>query len=56
MDRSKQLEQELETGEDIEVAWFTEKEVEQLILRADKFSEERSVAALLRFLHQPKKK
>ena len=52
VDRSKQGKQELETGENIEVEWFPEEEVTKLILESDKFSEERSVAALMRFLNQ----
>ena len=52
VDRSQHAEQELETGENIEVAWFTEEEVKKLILEPDKFSEERSVATLMRFLYK----
>lgn len=52
VNRSEQGLQELETGENIEVVWFTEEEVKKLILESDKFSEERSVAALMRFLHR----
>lgn len=54
VDRSQQGVQELETGENIEVAWFREEEIKKLILEPDKFSEERSVATLMRFLHRAK--
>src|SRR3989338_10074511 len=54
VNRSQQSVQELETGENIEVVWFTEEEVKKLILESDKFSEERSVATLMRFLHRAK--
>lgn len=49
VDRSQQGTQELETGENIEVVWFGEEEVKKLILEPNKFSEERSVATLMRF-------
>jgi len=52
VDKSKQGTQELETGENIEVVWFSKEEVKKLILESDKFSEERSVATLMRFLSQ----
>lgn len=54
VNRSQQGVQELETGENIEVVWFTEEEVKKLILESNKFSEERSVATLMRFLHREK--
>lgn len=50
VDRSQQGVQELETGENIEAIWFSKEEVKKLILEPDKFSEERSVATLMRFL------
>lgn len=53
VNRSDQGVQELEPGENIEVVWFGEEEIKELILESDKFSEERSVAALMRFLHRP---
>ena len=52
VDRDQQGVQELETGEDIEVVWFREEEIKKLILESDTFSEERSVAALMKFLHR----
>ena len=52
VDRSKQGKQKLEAGENIEVVWLPEEEVKKLILELNKFSEERSVATLMRFLHQ----
>jgi len=51
VDRSNQRQQELEAGETIDVVWFSEDEVRQLILERAAFSEERSVVALMRFLH-----
>lgn len=54
VNRSRQGVQELETGENIEVCWFTEEEVKKLILESNTFSEERSVATLMRFLHRAK--
>ncbi len=51
VDRSQQALQELESGENIEVVWASEEEAGRLVLEADKFSEERSVATLMRFLH-----
>lgn len=50
VDKSKQGIQELETGENIEVVWLGEEEVKRLILESDSFSEERSVATLMKFL------
>ncbi len=49
IDWSKQGDQELEVGENIEVVWFSEEEVMNLIFEEEKFSEERSVVALIRF-------
>lgn len=55
VDKSKQSEQQLEIGEDIEAIWFSEEEIKELILESDKFSEERSIATLVRFLYHPDK-
>ena len=52
VDRSKQGEQKLEAGENIETTWLPEEEVKKLILELNKFSEERSVVTLMRFLNQ----
>lgn len=52
VDRSEGRAQELELGENIEVAWFSEEQVKKMILDATTFSEERSVAALVRFFNQ----
>ncbi len=54
VDRSKQGSQNLELGENIEVVWMPKNQVEALALNAEQFSEERSVAALLRYLRRPK--
>jgi len=54
VDRSKQGTQALELGENIEVVWESEQEVERLALDPEQFSEERSVAALMRYLRRPK--
>lgn len=53
VDRSEGKAQELELGENIEVTWFSEEQVKKMILDATTFSEERSVAALVRFFNQP---
>ncbi|MBI3589418.1 MAG: NUDIX domain-containing protein [Candidatus Liptonbacteria bacterium] len=55
VDKSQQGAQELEAGENIEVVWFSEEEVKNLILESERFSEERSVAALTRLLYRPEK-
>lgn len=52
VDKSQQGTQELETGENIEVVWLGQEEVKKLILESDTFSEERSVATLMKFLHR----
>lgn len=54
VDRSKQGAQALELGENIEVVWVNEQEAEKLALDPEQFSEERSVAALMRYLRRPK--
>lgn len=52
VDKSEQGTQELEVGENIEVVWLGEEEVRRLILESDTFSEERSVATLMKFFHR----
>lgn len=54
VDRKRQGAQELETGENIEIAWFSDEEVKKLLLEQNAFSEERSAATLFRFFHRQK--
>jgi 8-oxo-dGTP pyrophosphatase MutT (NUDIX family) len=51
VNRSQQGIQQLEIGENIETVWFTQDQVKNLILEQGNFSEERSVAILIRILH-----
>ncbi len=55
VDKIQGGEQRLEIGENIEAVWFSEKEIKELVLMPEKFSEERSVVALTRFLYRPEK-
>ena len=52
VERKSQGAQHLELGENIEIVWLKKEEVQKILLESDSFSEDRSVAVVMRFFHK----